>query len=41
MEDFRERFSDDGAVLELFQKALKELECAMEGVCIRVHVWVC
>ena len=41
VEDFRGRFSDDRAVLELFQKALKELECAMEGVCMCVHVWVC
>ena len=31
VEDFRGRFSDDRAVLELVQKALKELECVMEG----------
>ena len=39
-EDFRERCSDDRAVLELFQKALKELECVMEGECVCVHVCV-
>ena len=32
MKDFRGKFSDDRAVLELFQKALKELECVMEGM---------
>ena len=31
-EDFRRRFSDERAVLELFQKALDELKHAMEGV---------
>ena len=31
--DFRGRCSDDRAVLELFQKALKELECVMEREC--------
>ena len=31
VEDFRGRFSDDRAVLELVQKALKEVECVMEG----------
>ena len=36
--DFRERCSDDRAVLELFQKALKELECVMEGECACVFV---
>ena len=44
-EDFRGRCSDDRAVLELFQKALKELECVMEGeyacvcMCGCVGVW--
>ena len=37
--DFRGRCSDDRAVLELFQKALKELECVMEGECACVCVW--
>ena len=31
VEDFRGRLSDDRAVLELVQKALKEVECVMEG----------
>ena len=44
-ENFRGRCSDDRA--ELFQKALKELECVMEGECACVCVvwcgvvWVC
>lgn len=33
---FRERCSDDRAVVELFQNALKELECVMEGECAYV-----
>ena len=32
VENFRRRFSDDGAVLDLLQKALNELEHVMEGV---------
>ena len=36
--DFRERCSNNRAVLELFQKALKELECVMEGECACVCV---
>ena len=31
-EDFRGRLSDNRAVLELFQKAVNELEHVMEGV---------
>ena len=37
--NFRGRCSDNRAVLELFQKALKELECVMEGECACVCVW--
>ena len=36
--DFRGRCSDDRAVLELFQKAVKELKCVMEGECACVSV---
>ena len=32
VEDFRRRFCDDRAVLELLQKALKEVECVMKGM---------
>ena len=38
VEDFRGRLSDEGAVLELVQKALKEVECVMEGRWAW-HVW--
>ena len=38
-EDFRGRCSDDRAVLELFQKSLKELECVMKGESACVLVW--
>ena len=41
MEDFRGRFSNDRAVLELFQKALNELDHVMEGVCVRACVRAC
>ena len=41
MEDFRGRVSDDRAVLELFQKALNELDHVMEGACARARVCVC
>ena len=37
--DFRGRFSDDRAMLELFQKALNELEHVMKGVCACVCLW--
>ena len=37
-EDFRGRCSDGKAVLELFQKALKELERVMKGECVCVLV---
>ena len=41
-EDFRGRCSNDSAALELFQKALKELKCVMEGECVVCGVvWVC
>ena len=38
-EDFRGRCSNDRAVLELFEKASKELECVMEGESACMLVW--